>query len=303
MKHDCIVIGSGVAGMTAAIYLKRANLNVLVIEKESPGGQVNKTAHIENYPGFNTITGPDLGASFFTHMLSLNIPLTMEEVTEIVDNGDYKTIKTNQNEYTTKAIIIASGRSPRSLGFKEEKTYCGKGISWCANCDGPLFKNKTVTIVGGGNSAFEESLFLANIANHVNIVHRTDKYRADQTLINKVIEANNITLYPYFEIKAINGDEHLLKSVVIENNQDREVKTLNTDGMFIYIGHDPVTNFVKDLNIIDKSNYIITDQDMRTSIKGIYACGDVVAKHVYQITTATGDAAVAATSCINDLAC
>ena len=303
MKYDAIVIGSGAGGMTAAIYLKRANLNVLVIEKSAPGGQITKTAHIENYPGFSSITGPDLATNFFTHMLSLEIPFVGEEVISIEDKKTEKIVKTNSNEYQTKGVIIATGRSPRHLGFKEEETYAGKGVSWCANCDGALFKNKTVTVVGGGNSAFEESLFLANLAKQVNIVHRSDKYRAESSTIQKVKSTANINLYPYYEIKKINGKENTLASIEIENNQDRSKVTLDTDGLFIYIGHDPVTDFAKKLNITDEAGYIITDRSMRTKTPYIYACGDVVAKEIYQVATAVGEAATAASSLINDFTC
>jgi thioredoxin reductase (NADPH) len=299
-QYDVIIIGAGCAGMTAAIYLKRANLNVVMLEKNAPGGQINRTDRIENYPGFTSIDGPTLAMNMFMQTQSLGIEYRYGDVINITDKKDYKIVTTDTEELTSKAVIIASGRSPRELGLPNEKSLTGRGISWCAICDGPLFKNKDVVIVGGGNSAVQESLYLANICNKVTIIHRRKEFTADQEAQNKVLKNKKIKIHYETEVVKINEHNDKLSSIIIRDKKDKQ-HTIKTDGLFIYIGFQPVTNMVKELNITDSNNYILTDENMKTSISGIYACGDVIKKELYQITTAIGEAAKAAMSAKKDI--
>ena len=297
--YDAVVIGAGPAGITAAIYLKRAELNCAIIEKEMPGGQINKSSVVENYPGFTKITGPDLAAKFYEQLNSLNITQIFKEVTKIIP-GKIKTIHfSNNEEIKTKSIILAIGRSPKKLTQKNFKTLEGKGISFCSLCDGNLYKNEDVSIVGAGNSALEESLYLANICNTVTIINRRSHLKGDKILRERVENTKNIKVLNKATIKEFNSQDDVLESITIEENDKQ--KTLKTKACFIFIGYEPATNFLKNLDILDEKGYIKVDVKRKTTIKGIYAAGDVVKKDAFQIVTATSDGAQAAVSCIKDL--
>ena len=194
LDYDVIVVGSGPAGITSAIYLKRANINVCIMEKSAPGGQLNKSSTIENYPGFEKITGPELAYNFYEQILKLDIPFINEEVIKIEDKTSYKIVETNKKTYTCKGIILALGRKPRSFDNKNVSLLEGKGVSYCSLCDGPLFKNQDVSIIGGGNSALEESLYLADICKSVTIINRRDVLRGDKMLVDKVLKKDNINI-------------------------------------------------------------------------------------------------------------
>lgn len=289
-KYDVIVIGAGVAGMTASIYLKRANLNVLLLEKEMPGGQINKTTEIENYPGFTKINGTDLALSIYNQIKENNIEYKYGNVVEIIDNKDIKIVKTNRDEFETKYIVLATGRTPRKLGLENEEKLISNGISYCAICDGMFFKNKTVAVIGGGNSALTGALYLSNICSKVYIINRRDILRADTILQEKLKQKNNIEILFNSKVTKLNEKDNILDSIDINNEK------LDIDGLFIYIGFDPDISYLKNLDIKNNNGYIIVDENMETSVKGIYACGDIIDKKVYQITTAIGEAAVCATS-------
>lgn len=293
MKYDCVVIGAGAAGMTAAIYLKRSNLNVLLIEKEIPGGQINNTWTIDNYPGLPNVSGPDLASKMFEQVTNLRIESIFENVISI-KNDDFKTVKTSNKEIKAKSIVIATGRKPRLLGLKNEEKLIGKGISFCSLCDGFFYKDKIVAVIGGGNSALEGALYLAGICKEVILIHRRDQFRADELNITKVKNKSNIKILFNSEITKINGDVKL-ESIVINN------ELFNVSGIFIYIGHEPDLNFIDDLKLELNNGYIIVDKNMKTNIPKIYACGDIIKKEVYQIATAIGEGAVAATSLKKDL--
>ena len=293
-SYDCIVIGAGVAGMTAALYLKRSGINVLLIEREMPGGVLNKTTEIENYPGFTKINGTDLALSIYEQIKNQQIEYKYGNVVEIVCNGEEKIVKTNRDEFKTKNIILATGRTPRKLGLSKEEKLIGHGISYCAICDGSFFKDKEVALVGGGNSALTGALYLSNITSKVYIINRSDKLKADEILQSKIKEKSNIEILFNSKVTNINEKDNVLDSVDLNN------KELNVKGLFIYIGFDPDINYLKNLNIKTKNGYIEVDEDMQTNIKGIYACGDIVSKKVYQISTAIGEAAIAATSIKNN---
>lgn len=297
--YDVIVIGMGPAGITAAIYLKRANLNCLVIEKNAPGGLLNKTSTVENYPGIIQITGPDLAYKFYEQLNAQQIPQKFEEVKEIIDVNDYKKVVTNKGEYTAKKIIIAIGREPKKLKNTNEERLEGKGISFCSLCDGTLYKNEEVSIIGGGNSALEEALYLSDICKKVTIINKSNSLKGDSILIDKVNDKENIEVINNSEVKEFHGKNDKLEYVTLKT--DKGDKDLYVKACFIFIGYEPATKFLKNLDILDEKGYINVDEARRTKIKGIYAAGDIVKKEAYQIITASSDGAIAAVSCIKDL--
>lgn len=285
-KYDAIIIGSGIAGITCAIYLKRANKNILLLEGNIPGGQINNTSNVENYPGFTKIDGPSLVENLMKQIEENNIELKYEKVLDIKDN--YKVI-TNKNEYLTDYVVLATGRIPNKLGIEEK--YIGKGVSYCALCDGQLYKNKDVIVVGGGNSAFEESLYLSNICNSVSIIVRSN-IKASDILKKEVNLRKNIKVYLNEEITNINEENDKIVSVNLKNNE------LKCDGIFIYIGLTPNIDYLKSLNINLENNYILVNEKLETNLKNIYACGDVIKKNTYQIITAAGEGAIVASNII-----
>lgn len=292
--YDTVVIGSGVAGMTAAIYLKRANLNILLLEKSAPGGQINRTASITNYPGIKEIDGPSLSLNILEQLKSLDIETKYGNVLNIID-GEIKTIKTDLEEIKTKTVLIATGRNPKELGLEHEKQLTGRGVSWCAICDGPLYKDKTVAVVGGGNSAFEEALYLSTIVKKLYLIHRRDTFRADNILVEKLKEKENVEFILNSTITKLNEKDNHLESIEVNN------KEIKVDGLFIYIGFKPETDIFNNLNLELDDGYILVDKNMKTNIKGIYAAGDVIKKDYYQISTAVGEAATAALTIKRDL--
>lgn len=298
LDYDVIVVGSGPAGITSAIYLKRANINVCVMEKSAPGGQLNKSSTIENYPGFEKITGPELAYNFYEQILKLDIPFINEEVIKIEDKTFYKIVETNKKTYTCKGIILALGRKPRSFDNKNVSLLEGKGVSYCSLCDGPLFKNQDVSIIGGGNSALEESLYLADICKSVTIINRRDVLRGDKMLVDKVLKKDNINILYNSEVVEFNKKDDFLESLLIKTND--KLNKLEVKACFIFIGYVPATDFLSNLDILDEKGYIKTDKNLKTDIPFIYACGDTINKQVYQIVTATGEGAVSAISFIND---
>lgn len=298
LDYDVIVVGSGPAGITSAIYLKRANINVCIMEKSAPGGQLNKSSTIENYPGFEKITGPELAYNFYEQILKLDIPFINEEVIKIEDKTSYKIVETNKKTYTCKGIILALGRKPRSFDNKNVSLLEGKGVSYCSLCDGPLFKNQDVSIIGGGNSALEEALYLSDICKSVTIINRRDVLRGDKMLVDKVLKKDNINILYNSEVVEFNKQDDFLESLTINTNG--KLNKLDVKACFIFIGYVPATDFLSNLDILDEKGYIKTDKNLKTDIPFIYACGDTINKQVYQIVTATGEGAVSAISFIND---
>lgn len=292
-NYDTVVIGSGVAGMTAALYLKRSGLEPLIIEKSAPGGQINRSALVENYPGFKNIDGPTLAGNIFEQVNNLGISYKNGDVKEIINKGNIKQIILENEIIEAKTIIIATGRQPKEIGLQNEKSLTGRGISWCAICDGYFFKDKEVAVVGGGDSAFEETLFLSGICKKVYLIHRRDTFKASNYLQEKVNSLENVEFILNSNIKEIKEENDKLSGIIIENNL-KESKELKVSGLFIYIGSVPATDSFKKLNILNEQGYIIVDKNYETNIKGIYACGDVIDKSLYQLTTAVGDASTAA---------
>lgn len=292
--YDLIIIGMGISGISAAIYAKRNNLNVLVIEKDSPGGLLNKINVVNNYPGYKEISGPELAYKLFEHFNDNNITYKIETVNNIELVNDYKKVITNNNEYLAKYIIIATGRIPKKIGLENEDKLYGKGISTCAICDGNLYKEKDVCVVGGGNSALEEAIYLANIVDKVYLIHRRNEFSAEKELINKVNEMKNIEIKYNSNITKINELDNKLASVEINKNEILEVS-----GLFEYVGYKPNCSFASSLDILDDDGYIIVNEDYETKIDGIYAVGDSIKKHYYQLVLAASDGVTAAINIIN----
>ncbi|NMA05318.1 MAG: FAD-dependent oxidoreductase [Acholeplasmataceae bacterium] len=298
--YDVVVIGAGPAGITAGIYAKRANLNVVIIEKNAPGGQMINTGEIENYPGYAKIGGADLSMEMFNHSLSLNLEYIFGEVKEIKD-GHIKEVILNNQVLKTKSIIIATGAVPRRLGIENEDMLAGRGISWCAICDGPFYKGKDVIIVGGGNSAVEEGTYLSTLANSVIFVQNLAEFTADKKAVEILLKRDNVKVFYNSVVKRflVNEDSTFKGAEILIN--DKEVKTLLADGAFIFIGLEPATKLFEDLGILDKYKYIITNELMETNKEGIYAIGDVRKKQIRQIVTATNDGAIAVQNLLNYL--
>ncbi len=293
MMYDTIIIGAGPAGMTAALYAARSNLKVATLEQGAPGGQMNNTSDIENYPGFELISGPELSMKMFEPLEKLGVENLYGIVTGIEDKGDYKIVKTDDEEYETKTVIIATGAKHRHIGVPGELEFNSRGVSYCAVCDGAFFRNQDLLVVGGGDSAVEEALFLTRFASSVTIVHRRDELRAQKLLQDRAFANDSISFIWDSVVKEIKGDDIKVRSVDIENVKTGQVTNHEFGGVFVYVGLDPVSDFVKDLGITDENGWIPTDDHMKTSRKGIFAVGDVRQKDLRQITTAVGDGAMA----------
>lgn len=297
-KYSFIVIGGGISGMTAAIYLKRAGYDVMILEREIPGGQINRTAEIDNYPGFVTIDGPSLAMNVYQQTQKLNIPMIFEDVLKINKEQEIK-IMTKQNEYICDRLIIATGRMPRKLELRDEEKYIGHGISYCALCDGAFFKDKTVAVIGSGNSALEEALYLTKLCKKIIMINRSEKFKGSKILYEKLKASPKVHFLYQTHVVGILGNEE--KITGIEVMQEEKKSILQLDGLFVYVGSIPNTSFLKNIDIHLDQGFIVTDQNMHTNIDGIYACGDCVKKEVYQLTTAVGDGATAATTAEKEL--
>lgn len=293
MMYDTMIIGAGPAGMTAALYAARSNLKVALLERGIYGGQMNNTAEIENYPGYARISGPELADKMFEPLENLGVEHLFGQVEKIEDHGNYKKIITEDGAFETKTVILASGANHRHLGVPGEEEYNSRGVSYCAVCDGAFFRDEDLLVVGGGDSAVEEAIFLTRFAKSVTIVHRRDQLRAQKLLQERAFANEKISFIWDSVVKEIKGDDRRVTSVVFENVKTGQSSELDFGGVFIYVGLDPVSDFVKDLGICDEAGWIVTDQHMKTAIDGIYAIGDVRQKDLRQITTAVGDGAVA----------
>ena len=293
MMYDTMIIGAGPAGMTAALYAARSNLKVALLERGIYGGQMNNTAEIENYPGYARISGPELAEKMFEPLENLGVEHLFGQVEKIEDHGDYKKIITEDEVFETKTVILASGANHRHLGVPGEEEYNSRGVSYCAVCDGAFFRDEDLLVVGGGDSAVEEAIFLTRFAKSVTIVHRRDQLRAQKLLQERAFANEKISFIWDSVVKEIKGDDRRVTSVVFENVKTGQISESDFGGVFVYVGIDPVSAFVKDLGICDEAGWIVTDQHMKTSIAGIYAIGDVRQKDLRQITTAVGDGAVA----------
>ena len=290
---DAIIIGAGPAGMGAAVYSARSGLNTLLLDESVPGGLLNKISIVENYLGYKSVTGAELAVDMYNHVKHENVSFKLEKVVSIKEEDEYKIVTTTKGEYKTKGVIIAIGRKPRKSGIQNEEVYAGKGISYCAICDAPLYKGKKLIVLGGGDSAFEEAIYLSNFASSVIIVVR-NKISASDALVSEAKEKN---------IEVIIGKEAIdfLGDETIKQVKFNDESTIDCDGVFIYYGYQADTAFMKDLNITDEKGYIEVDNSMRTKEPFIYACGDIIKKDVYQIVTAASDGCIAALSLKKDI--
>lgn len=292
--YDVIIIGAGPAGMTAAVYTSRANLSTLMLERGIPGGQMANTEEIENYPGFEHILGPDLSNKMFEHAKKFGAEYAYGDVKEIIDGEEYKTIKAGSKEYKARAIIITTGAEYKKMGIPGENELGGRGVSYCAVCDGAFFKQKNLVVVGGGDSAVEEGVYLTRFADKVTIVHRRDELRAQKILQDRAFANDKIDFIWSHTVKEINDENGKVGSVTLVSTKDGAEQEFKADGVFIYIGMLPLTKPFGELGILNDEGYIVTNEKMETSVPGIYAAGDVREKMLRQVVTATGDGSIAA---------
>ena len=294
--YDIIIIGAGPAGLTSAIYARRAAKSVLVLEAKSYGGQIINTLDIENYPAESHISGFDFATKLYNQAKDLGTEIVFEKVVDINNKDNIKEVITTKNTYQGKTIIIATGSENRKLGLSNEDELVGKGISYCATCDGAFYKDKTVAVVGGGNTALEDALYLSNIANKVYLIHRRDEFRGEESTVNLLKEKNNIEFIYNSNITKLNALEKL-DSIEV-TNKDGSIKTIEVDGLFIAVGRIPENeNFAKIIEV-DENGYIKASENCHTNIPGIFVAGDNRVKEVRQLVTATSDGAIAATAAV-----
>ena len=294
--YDIIVVGAGPAGLTAAIYARRANKKVLVFEAKSYGGQIVNANLVENYPGFKSISGFDLATNMYEQAVELGAEIKFEMVKKITKE---KEVITDSGTYSAKAIILATGAENRRLNLPEEVDYIGKGVSYCATCDGNFYKGKDVAIVGGGNTALEDALYLANICNKVYLIHRRETFRGEDKYVEQISLSNNIELILNSNVIDLNGEDHL-DSIVVKDNDDN-TRTLEVSGLFIAVGQQPKNELFADVIELDEKGYIKAHDEVYTTCEGIYVAGDTRSKELKQLTTAVADGSLAATIAIKEM--
>ena len=258
--NDLIIIGAGPAGLSACLYASRAGLNVLMLDSGAPGGKLNVSAEIENYPGQKKKTGPELAYEMYEHSLSFGGKQVFGEVTKIIDHGDYKEVVTTDNTYQAKAVLIATGTKERKMGIENEEELTGHGVSYCAVCDGPFFKDEEVAVVGGGNSALEEAIYLTKFASKVHLIVRRDVFRADKIIQDHVKANDKIEIHFLKKPHHLIAKDNKVDKLALEDSVTGEISELEVKGVFPFVGLDPVTDFVKDLGITDENGYIITNE-------------------------------------------
>lgn len=296
MIYDVIIIGGGPAGMSAAIYAARARLKTLIIEKAGCGGQIAITDHLENYPGFETgINGFELAVKMQTQATAFGTEITYGEVLSVEVEGNIKRVVLQDKVFETKTIIIASGAAFKKLNVPGEEEFIGKGVSYCATCDGPFFRNKEIAVVGGGDSALQEALYLTKFASKVNLIHRRNEFRAAKILQEKVLENEKISVILDSVVEEICGTQ-MLESLKVKNVKTENISNLSVSGVFLFVGWQPNTKFLENSRINLDNGYIVTDENMKTNIDGVFACGDVRKKQLRQVVTAASDGAMSAIS-------
>jgi len=289
--YDLVIIGGGPGGLSAGIYAIRLGLNTLLVEREMVGGQIALSDLIENYPGFPSISGAGLMEKFEGHARGLGLEIKFTDVQDVASQGNVKVLKTSDGEITTKSVIVATGAKPRRLGVAGEKEFTGKGVSYCATCDGPFFKGLRVVVVGGGDTALKEAVYLSKMAKTVYIVHRRDQFRGEKIQQKRAEEASNVEFLKSHTLKEIKGDK-VVEKVVLEDLKTKETRVLDSEGVFIFVGINPTTDFID----VDKDElgFIKTNQKMETSVPGVFAAGDCRTTPLLQVATAVGDGAIAA---------
>lgn len=293
MMYDVIVIGAGPAGMTAALYASRSNLSVLLIERGAPGGQLNNTAEIENYPGFDSIMGPELAMKMYEGTSRFGVKNEYGIVTKVENHEDYKEVFTEEKSYQGKSVIIATGCVHRKLGVPGEEVFAGRGVSYCAVCDGAFFRNKKLLVIGGGDSALEEAIYLTQFASEVVVVHRRDALRAQKIIQDRAFANEKISFLWDSVVESIEGNDMVVTNAQIKNVKTGEVHSEACGGIFIYVGLDPLSAPFENLRITNEAGWILTDENMKTAIPGIFAVGDGREKTLRQITTAVGEGGIA----------
>lgn len=296
VRYDVAIIGAGPAGMTAAVYASRANLNTVMIERGMPGGQMANTEEVENFPGFEMISGPDLSSKMFDHAKKFGAEYKYGDIKGIEDKGDYKVIDFGSSTLEATAVIIATGAEYKKVGVPGEEQLGGRGVSYCAVCDGAFFKNKNIYVIGGGDSAVEEGTFLTKFASKVTIVHRRDQLRAQKILQDRAFKNDKIDFIWNHTLKSVNEKDGKVGSLTLVSTVDGTEQTVEADGLFVYVGMKPLTQPFENLGITNEAGYIVANDDMSTAIKGIFVAGDVREKGLRQIVTATSDGSIAAQS-------
>ncbi|MBU5668338.1 thioredoxin-disulfide reductase [Peptoniphilus sp. MSJ-1] len=294
--YDIIIIGGGPAGLTAGLYAARSKKKTLIIEKGLEGGQIAETTNVENYPGIDCIEGAELGKKMAEQAKKFGAKIVMDEVTDVELDGEVKKIKGYIEDYEAKTVIIATGASPREIGAPGEKEYKGRGVSYCSTCDAAFYEDEDVYVVGGGDSAVQEAIFITNFAKKVYIIHRRDELRASKDLQEKAFNNDKIDFIWNSQVKEIKGDK-IVNEMILENTKTGEEKSIKSDspfGIFVFIGYIPQTDLFKDKVEITEDGYIKTDSEMRTNVPGVFAAGDIRQKTVRQVVNAAGDGAVAA---------
>lgn len=287
--YDILIIGGGPAGISAGIYAKRSGRNVAILEKVALGGQLNIIGKVENYAGFKSIEGPELSQEFYNHAKALDIPVIYDEVVDFDFDGDEKKVIGRKETYHTLSIILALGSNCRELNIEGESRFKGNGVSYCAVCDGRFFKDKNVAVIGSGDSAFSDALYLSPLANHVYIL--TKSYlKLHNYSLEEVEDKKNITLLQNAMTKSINGKESVEEITFVQSDEE---KSLDVDGVFVAIGRKPDTDMLKGKLELSEKGYIICDDKMQTSVEGVYVCGDIREGSIKQISTAVGDGAIA----------
>ncbi len=294
--YDVIIVGAGPAGMTAAVYTSRANLSTLLIERGIPGGQMANTQDVENYPGFDHVLGPDLSNKMFEHAKKFGAVYEYGDIKEIVDEGRLKKVVTTKKEFYAKSVIIATGADHKKLGVPGENELGGLGVSYCAVCDGAFFKGRELVVLGGGDSAVEEAVYLTRFASKVTIIHRRDQLRAQKILQERAFSNEKIEFIWNKEVTSINEGNGTVNTVTLKDTKTGEQSQFPANGVFIYVGTLPLNGAFKNLDITNEEGYVVTDEAMATKIPGIYAAGDIRDKTLRQIVTATGDGSIAAQS-------
>lgn len=291
--YDTLIIGSGPAGMTAALYAARSNLKVGIIEQGAPGGQMNNTSEIENYPGYDNISGPELSMKMYEPLEKFSVEHIYGIVQKVEDAGEVKRVITDDSTYEAKTVIIATGAKYKLLNVKGEDEFTSRGVSYCAVCDGAFFRNQDLLVVGGGDSAVEEAIYLTQFAKTVTIVHRRDELRAQKILQDRAFANNKISFIWDSVVEEIQGNNIKVSNVLIKNVKTGQITSHDFGAVFIYVGMIPVSSMVSDLGICDQDGWILTDDQMKTTRPGIFAIGDVRQKNLRQITTAVGEGAIA----------
>ena len=294
--YDVVVVGGGPAGLTAAIYSVRANRKVLVLEAAACGGQIINTTEIENYPATPKITGLEFGQTLQKQAEDLGVEIEFETVEKVIDKGDYKLVKTEDDQYRAKVVILACGTEPRTLSLDNEEKFTGRGVSYCATCDGSFYKGREVAVNGGGNTALQEAIYLSDLAKKVYLIHRRDEFRGNEALVQKLRKKDNVEFVLSANIVALNGDRKLEEITISQNG---ETKTLKVDALFVAIGRVPQAKGLVDGLKLDEYGFVDAAENCATNIPGIYVAGDVRKKEIRQLVTATSDGAIAATEALN----